>query len=257
MTTSSQRPVNETAWAARIEPPSQRTWPAHEVMGFQNWQLRFSGGFSHRANSVAAFSFTGANVEAAIDEVERQYRARGLKPMFQVTAVAPPNLAEVLTRRGYRPTTPSLVCVGVAQEVRTCCASYQAGEITHAANADLDALVVEGSHSEDDGRKRLATLARITVPLVRVTVYIDGKGVACGVAAAADGLAGINLMRTHPAFRRRGFARRVLGDIADWSIGHGIDTLALTVERDNAPARALYEAVRFAVAYDYLYYVLD
>ena len=227
-------------------------------MALNGWELRFSGGFSHRTNSVAAYAFSGGDVEAAIVQVEAAYRGQDLKPMFQVTAaVALPNLAELLTRRGYRATTPSLVCVAEARTVRERCASAIAGEIMLAPNPDFDALVVAGSHSEADGRERLEVLTRIAVPLVRVTVMIEGRGVACGMAAAADGIAGINLMRTHEGFRRRGLGRRVLGAIAGWSLGEGVETLSLTVERDNAPARALYQGVGFEVAYDYLYYVRD
>jgi GNAT superfamily N-acetyltransferase len=178
--------------------------------------------------------------------------------MFQVTAaVAPANLAEVLVRRGYRASTPSLVCVAKAETVRERCSSAGGGQLLFTASADFDALVVAGSHSPDDGRERLDVLSRIAVPLVRVTVLVDGTGVACGMGAAAAALVGINLMRTHEGHRRRGFGRQVLGAIADWAVGRGIGTLFLSVEEANAPARALYESTGFERAYDYSYYVRD
>ncbi|HUO98098.1 MAG TPA: GNAT family N-acetyltransferase [Rhizomicrobium sp.] len=258
MTQSPQHSVNDAAWARRIEPVSEATWPARQTVQLEGWQLRFSGGHSHRCNSVAAFEFSGNDVAGAIDRAEAQYRSRGLKPMFQVTAaVKPANLAEVLTRRGYRPITPSLVCFAGTAAVRGCCGDIGTGRLRFDANADFDALVVEGLHSRDDGRERLETLSRIRLPLMRATVFVDDKRVSCGMAAAADGLAGINLMRTHPDFRRRGLARRVLGAIAGWGLAQRIETLFLTVEEANAPARALYRSAGFEVAYDYLYYVRD
>ena len=258
MTQDHQRAVNEVAWARWIEPPSQLTWPARETLALDGWSLRFSGGYSHRTNSVAALAFTGGNVEHAIGDVEAQYRRRGFKPMFQVTAaVEPADLAKVLTRRGYRAITASLVCVAEADTVRDRCASAGDGQRCFAPNGDFDALVVAGSHSREDGQERLDVLSRIAVPLVRVTILEGGIGVACGMGAAAEGLVGINLMRTHEDHRRRGHGRQVLGAIADWALAQGIGTLCLCVEQANAPARALYEGAGFARAYDYSYYVRD
>jgi GNAT superfamily N-acetyltransferase len=258
MTHDPQRNVNEVAWARRIEPPSLRTWPAAEVVPLAGWTLRFSKGYGHRPNSVAAFAFTGDDVERAIGEAEALYRRRNLTPMFQIAAaVEPADLARVLTRRGYRAITPSLVCVAQAETVRERCSSAGGGQLSFAANADFDGLVVAGSHSPEDGRERLEVLSRIAVPLVRVTILEGGIGVACGTGGAADGLVGINLMRTHPDYRRRGFGRQVLGAIAAWALAQGIATLYLSVEKANAPARALYDGAGFERAYDYSYYVRD
>jgi GNAT superfamily N-acetyltransferase len=258
MTQDPQHSVNEVAWARRIEPPSQLTWPAREALALEGWSLRFSGSYSHRTNSVAALAFTGGDVERAIGDVEAQYRWRGLKPMFQVTAaVEPAGLVGVLTGRGYRAITPSLVCVAEADTVRDRCSSAGDGQFCFAPNGDFDALVVAGSHSREDGQERLDVLFSIAVPLIRVTILDGGIGVACGMGAAAQGLVGINLMRTHEGHRRRGHGRQVLGVIADWALARGIGTLYLCVEQANAPARALYEGAGFERAYDYSYYVRD
>jgi len=124
-------------------------------------------------------------------------------------------------------------------------------------NAGFDALVISGSHSPEDGRERLDVLARLTVPHVRVTILVQSVAVACGMGAAADGRVGINLMRTHVDFRRRGHARQVLRAIAEWAAARGAGQLFLSVEEANAPARALYEGAGFARAYSYRYYRKD
>jgi N-acetylglutamate synthase len=258
MTQDPQHSVNEVEWAGRIEPPSQLTWPAREALALEGWLLRFSGGYSHRTNSVAALVFTGGDLERAIGDVEAQYRRRGLKPMFQVTAaIEPADLVGVLVRRGYRAITPSLVCVAEAETVRDRCSFAGDGRSCFTANSDFDALVVAGSHSREDGQERLDVLSRIAMPLVRITILDGGIGVACGMGAAADGLVGINLMRTHQSHRRRGHGRQVLGAIAEWALAQGAGALYLCVEQANAPARALYEGAGFARAYDYSYYVRD
>lgn len=250
-----QRFVNEIAWVLAIERASLLTWPAREILPYSGWMLRFTDGLSYRPNSVAALDFNGVDVTAAIDAVEREYRSRGLKPTFQITPVTKPEgLAGVLAARGYVCVTPTLVCVADVEEVCSRCLPANDVQMQTHPNAGFDMLAISGSRSPADGRERLDVLSRITVPHVRVTIVAHGIGVACGVGAAAKSRVGINLMRTHADYRRRGYARQVLKVIADWAVTQGAGQLFLSVEEANTPARALYESAGFVRAYSYCHY---
>ncbi|HEY0282494.1 MAG TPA: GNAT family N-acetyltransferase [Rhizomicrobium sp.] len=191
-------------------------------------------------------------------EVEHAYRARGLASMFQVTsATKPEGLSELLLACGYVGVTPSLVCVAGVDSVRARCAKVADAQTLIQANTGFDGLVISGSHSPADGEERLEILSRIALPHLRVTVAVQGTAVACGMGALADGRVGINLMRTHPNYRRRGYARHVLRAIADWSDAQGASEMFLSVEEANTAARALYESASFLRAYAYRYYRKD
>ncbi len=253
-----QEPVNDLAWARRLEPPSLQTWPARETSQLSGWLLRFTGGLSHRVNSVATLEFHGHDLTAAVDAAERAYRARGLPPMFQVTAATrPEGLAQLLSARGYVCVTPTLVCVAGVDIVRARCAQAADAQLLMQANTGFDTLVISGSPSQADGRERLEILSRIAVPHVRITIAAQGKPVACGTGALALGRVGINLMRTDPDCRRRGHAKHVLRAIADWSRAQGASEIFLSVEEANSAARRLYESIGFARAYAYRYYRKD
>lgn len=255
MPESPQNPVNECQSAAAIEPSSLLAWPAREMRVLDGWVLRFTDGFTHRANAVATFEFHGGDTGAAIDIAERAYRDRGLAPMFQIaTQVAPATLAEILKARGYRAVSPSLVLV--TEPARVLKQVPEAGDVAcddHASEG-FARLVLRGSTSEDDGRERLDILSRIAAPVVCVTAYDRGELVACGMGVNVDGKVGVNLMRTDPAHRRRGHARRVLSAIARWAADQRAGTLYLSVDEANAPAIALYGRAGFERAYSYRYF---
>lgn len=60
-------------------------WPAIESQEVNGWSVRFSSGITRRANSVVSTTMPGsvAEIEAAVDEVERRSAERWLAPTFQ------------------------------------------------------------------------------------------------------------------------------------------------------------------------------
>ena len=73
-----------------IEQAAVRSWPALETADIDGWLWRYASGGSQRANSVAALAFTGRDVETAIDEAERRYRAKGAPCRFTISEVSEP-----------------------------------------------------------------------------------------------------------------------------------------------------------------------
>jgi N-acetylglutamate synthase len=251
---SDQGGVNAEALAREIEPQAIASWPARETMTLHGWLLRFTNGFTHRGNSVATLHFVGTDLPEAVETVEREYRRRALRPMFQIaSSVAPSDLATSLLARGYQVVTPTLVLVGspVAIGKRLPDGTVK---ISREPDEDFVSLVLEGSRSIDDGRERIDILWRIPHERICVTASSGGKAVACGMGTLTNGYVAINMMRTTTAHRRRGYARRVLAAIARWAGANGAKRLYLSVETANAPAIALYERAGFGPGYDYCYY---
>ena len=85
-----------------IEQAAVRSWPALETADIDGWLWRYASGGSLRANSVAALAFTGANLDAAIAEAERRYRAQGVPCRFTIAEVSEPgDLDRRLEAHGY------------------------------------------------------------------------------------------------------------------------------------------------------------
>ena len=85
----------DTLLARRIEEVSLNSWPALQQILFDGWLLRFSRGYTKRANSVNALYDSRVDVEEKVQVCEVRYRERGLPAVFRITPFAmPPDLGD-------------------------------------------------------------------------------------------------------------------------------------------------------------------
>jgi GNAT superfamily N-acetyltransferase len=248
-----------------MQPPIERirlledvgadAWPAAGTAWLEGWRLSLDRGVTRRANSVLPNAEQPANdVDALIGEVERRYRAKGLRPCFKLTAAAQPaDLDRRLERRDYRAEGHSLVLVA---DVRTI-APPPSPQIIIAledrpTQAWLDACWPAAQYAaERPVRKDIVARLRLSraFALARLGSALGGAA----LAVADRGWVGLTAVHTLPEQRRRGVAQSLLGALARWALEQGVERLYLQVERDNAPARELYRGLGFARAYSYHY----
>src|SRR5690349_17938513 len=86
----------------RLEELAFAGWPALESRDDAGWRLRFSGGYTKRANSINALSPEAEAYAGTVGRLEAIYRARGLPPVWRLSPLAPPAIADVLAQRGYQ-----------------------------------------------------------------------------------------------------------------------------------------------------------
>lgn len=245
-----QERVNATAEV--LEPCAIAAWPARSVLEMGGWLLRFTDGYSHRGNSVAAVDFANGDLHAQVALAEMAYFTRGLSPMFQITPASKPSgLEDLLIDRGYVLEAPTHVMAADAGAIK---GSGRDAMLSSEASAGFKSLVLSGSHSYSDGLERLEIVSRIERPRIFATIESDGNAVACGFCTLMNGWAGINLMRTHQSYRRRGLASEIVAGLARWARKEGAKGIYLQVEDANAPARALYAKSGFEDAYPYRFY---
>ena len=99
----------------RLEELAFRGWPALESRDIAGWRLRFSGGYTKRANSINALGRDAQTDAATVQRLEAAYRERGQPPVWRLTPLAPPAIADLLAARGYRTIERSLLQVGPLQ----------------------------------------------------------------------------------------------------------------------------------------------
>jgi GNAT superfamily N-acetyltransferase len=230
-------------------------WPAATTARLEGWRLSLDRGVTRRANSVLPNAEQPVDdVDALIGEVERRYRAKGLRPCFKLTAAAEPaDLDRRLERRDYRSEGHSLVLVADVTTI----APPASPEITVAledrpTQAWLDACWPAAQYAAERSARQ-AIVARLRLPrafgLARLGSALGGAA----LAVADRGWVGLTAVHTLPEQRRRGVAQSLLRSLTDWAIGQGVERLYLQVERDNAPARKLYAGLGFTEAYSYHY----
>jgi GNAT superfamily N-acetyltransferase len=235
-----------------LEGVAARGWTATESAALGGWSLYAASGKSGRINTCWTHGAPDREVEAAIDAAEAWYAARGIRPRFKLidAIVSPGDLAQRLTRRGYSANTPTLTMVGPLA------GAPDPEVVIHSTPIpEYERLFADPSFGDAvDARERLDALARIPTPRGFALISVDGEAAAIGACTVEGEWAGFIGMRTTPAFRRRGLARRAFRALAGFAIGAGARRGYLQVEAGNASAITLYASEGFETAYRYEYW---
>lgn len=218
---------------------TSRGWPAVESVALGDWELRASGGFTGRANSVAVHGTPGVAdpFTAVIDFYER----RGLRPLAQL--VEGSDWDRRFVDAGWHPASgqPPGAIVQVA-------------DLGAPPPPDRDALVSDGASDA-----WLAQYGRVADPALAVmegppTVgFVSIDEVAIGRVVVTGEWAGLAAVEVVPGHRRQGLARRVVETSLAWAVAHGADKAYLQTMRDNTAALALYEPYGFTTHHAYRY----
>ena len=264
------RVSSDDAHARRIEEAALRAWPAHADTDFDGWRLRFSDGYTRRANSVTPLGTSYLAIEDKIATCERLYAERGLPAIFRLTPFAPPELDERLATRGYR--------LGDRVEVRARSLLDVVPTRPRRARGALrtDAPARLGPHTRPRARAHtieswLDIFGRLSgapvanrpahravlnaVPGVRrlLALWVNGDPVACGMCVFNEGMLGLFDLVTAVEQRRLGYGSKILRQALRWGASAGATEAYLQVLVGNTPAQRIYDREAFEVVYHYHY----
>jgi N-acetylglutamate synthase len=224
---------------------TSRGWPAvvSELLG--EWELRASGGFTGRANSVAVHGDPGMAFEDALDAVIGFYQSHGTTPRAQV------DIGSVHERgfldAGWSPGAGEYP--GAVVQVADLTGEYVADAETHVTpTADEDWLSLY-PRAEDPEVAR----AVLEGPRAVGFVSIGSPVVAIGRVVVTGEWAGVAAVEVVPERRREGLARRIVDTSLSWATERGADKAYLQTMRENTAALALYEPYGFTDHHEYRY----
>lgn len=231
------------------------SWPAREMTPLHGWSVLTDGGVTGRPNAVSPLKFDGRLGEA-ITVVQKHYQSRGMRPTFRIArgACAPVDLPEVLISHGWKPSQETRV---MTASIADALMRLQPGDgvaLSQDCPPAVDAVIGETSATTAEYEERRGLALRTPRPRAFAMLGDGDAAQAIGLSVIVESQAAIFLMRTHPAHRRKGLARRVLAGLLGWARENGATGAFLQVEADNAPAIALYEAAAFKSVYSYDYW---
>jgi GNAT superfamily N-acetyltransferase len=235
----------------RLEELAFRGWPALESRDIAGWRLRFSGGYTKRANSINALG-PDAQVDAAtLDRLEAAYRERGQSPVWRLSPLAPPAVAGLLAGCGYRAIERSLLQVSPLHPGFA--ADPEVRIHPQPTPAWIEAF---GTHSpvrpeHRDTMQRM--LSAIAAPAGFAFVEEAGQPMAMAIGAVEGDHMGLFDVLVMPQARRRGLARRITESLYAWAWERGARFAYLQVVATNAAAMPLYAAQGFRTVYSYEY----
>ncbi|MCY3622761.1 MAG: GNAT family N-acetyltransferase [Gammaproteobacteria bacterium] len=244
--------------ARRVEEASLNAWPAlHQVM-LDGWVLRFSRGFTKRANSVTPLYAAAQHPLEKVRYCEELYAREGLSTVFRITTVSEEGVLDgVLADRGYA----SIDRTEVLHRPLATGEFDPAGTFSVVPAASF--LATYASLQEPPGideraARTASELHRVILRAIRGetvfgSIVEGGEPVACGMAVVERELVGLFDVVVHPGCRRRGHGRALVENLLDCAVEMGARNAYLQVLNDNAAARNLYEALGFERLYEYRY----
>lgn len=235
----------------RLEALAWRAWPALETLDSAGWRLRFSGGYTKRANSINALGEASDFSEETAAILEAPYRERGLGIVWRLTPLAPPTVDAILSDRGYRAIERSLVQRSTLRP--DLAADRQVQILAQPSPAWIEAFSRYSPVRPEHRPVMRRMLSAIAAPVGFAFVVEDGQPMAMAIGAVEGDHMGLFDVLVMPHARGRGLARRVTESLYAWAWQHGARFAWLQVVAANDAALSLYAAEGFRTLYEYEY----
>ena len=224
---------------------TSRGWPAIISEPLGAWELRTSGGFTGRANSVAVHGDPGLPFEDALAAVVEFYDAHDATPTAQVVIGSVHERA--FLDAGWGPGTGSRP--GAIVQVTDLADEHQADPEARVAPTADESWLQLYPRAED----RAVARAVLEGPRTVGFVTIGDPAVAIGRVVVTGEWAGVAAVEVVVERRREGFARRIVNTSLAWATERGADKAYLQTMRDNTAALALYAPYGFVDHHEYRY----
>jgi ribosomal protein S18 acetylase RimI-like enzyme len=237
----------------RIDEAGLNAWPGLQQILLDGWVLRFSNGYTLRANSVNVLYPSRLDITRKIEMCEALYGEKQLVPAFRITpAAVAEGLDDLLEGRGYTRGGDSLVLV--LDSIDPSRPENGISLVTYEHVEDWIALFSRFKRVELESQKtHREIVSLVAAGRTLVSIHSEGEAVACAMGVLDQGLFGIYDVVVDPERRNQGFGRNLMGELLHWAVRHGATRSYLLVDADNAPALHLYTQLGFRKLYSYWY----
>lgn len=240
----------------QIEELSINAWASLQTLVYDGWLIRFSNGYTKRANSVNPLYASTEDIEDKIYYCESLFRARNLKTVFKMTdSVFPDSLDVVLEERGYMTIDHTSVQLLSLSELRK--PSIHSVELDERlTDAWLNQFCT--LNNQDANKTTMKQMLSLIVPQTCFISLLDHDDVvACGLGVLERGYLGVFDIVTDARYRNQGYGEQLMLNLLKWGIENGAEHAYLQVMLNNAPALRLYAKLGFQEMYRYWYRVKE
>ena len=244
----------------KLEEMASNGYVALNVMQYDGWLLRFSNGYTGRANSVSILY--NQDVDDALNEkvefCEQQYKKQGLPCIFKVTEENRV-FSDFLALRGYEVVTPSYIMVlddlSLAAD-ETSAPRKNCGDIQFWNNPEEwlpSYFKIHEITDSSDQKTFREMLGKVLVDTIYCSLSFKGKVAACASAAIEDGYMLLQNVIVSKEFRGRGLGENICRAIIARAGENGAHHAYLQVVQTNDVALNLYKKLGFHKSYSYWY----
>jgi N-acetylglutamate synthase len=237
---------------AELEALCELAWPPRERLEIDGAVLRFTDGFTRRANS-ARVDGGARDLTGLIERAEREYRSRGLRPGFRLTPLTPPAFEPLLRERGYVVDTEAVVMVAETLPEAPVRAPDDGIELLPALDEEwlrvFQAIERRWPPEQDPGARWV--LGSGASPRRFALARSEGRPAATGYGRLEGDWLYVAAVATFPEHRRLGLARAISGRLFAWGASAGAQRAILQAETKNGAAQGLYATLGFEPRYVY------
>lgn len=238
--------------AHRIEELALKAWPALQQTHYDGWVLRFSEGYTKRANSINVLAPSEIDFATKVGRCEAIYSQKGLPPIFRLNSMTGKPLDAFLQEQNYHAADPTSVLAVKLPPV------FQARKgCVELWNDRLEDWLQAFSQLQGDGKTLHPIHEKIVdgIPSQKFLLVLkeSQQVVACGLGVLEDGYLGIFDVVTGIAFRKQGFGGQMVSHLLALGKQQEAQYAYLQVVKTNAPALRLYARFGFQEVYDYWY----
>lgn len=235
---------------------SMNAHPALKTQLYDGWILRFSNGYTNRANSVNPLYKSALPIEEKLDFCKDIYSSQGLPAVYKITPHSAKDLDGILDTCGYEKVTPTNVMVKKLttadfygfKSIITDKIDVGWQESYFRLNGITDDIKIKTGKAIQDGILNKTFCASVKEREVTA---------ACGLCVIERGYAGLFDITVDQDCRRRGLGFDICSSLLASASRDGAKFAYLQVVADNAPAVALYKKLGFEFYYQYWYRVKD
>jgi GNAT superfamily N-acetyltransferase len=225
-------------------------WVA-EQQPLGDWTLRAGGGFTGRANSCLAVGDPGLPVAEAAERVVEFSQAHQIPPWAQVIDDSEPERR--LRALGWTDVyVPTDVLVTRLTDLLADHRPDPRVQLTETLTPQWLAAYQRSRPNSADPEV-LRRILESEPPRAFAGVADDGRLVAIGRGHLATDWLGLASIWTDPAWRRQGWAMRIMTALGHWAARHGARNVYLQVAAENGPAHQAYERIGFSRHHGYRY----
>lgn len=241
-----------------IESLSFRALPALEQRYYDGWVLRFSKGYTGRANSINPIYSSSEDIQQKIDLCESLYGENQLPSMFKLTSAMQPAMLEtILEQNGYR-LRDEVVTHVMTANLHDSSPLPDSLDIQTQLNSEwLEAYIKMNAVNSRHHDTLKSILKLIATPCGFALLHHEGEIVAVALGVVDGDWIGIYDVVVSSEHRRKGYARILMSGLLAWGQSQGANQAYLQVVSTNAPAVNLYQSLGFTQAYDYWYRIKE
>lgn len=226
-----------------------------EEIVYDGWELRFTHGFTGRANSVQIREDSTIELSQKVDFCEKAYAEHDLPCMFKLTD-ADGELLSLLENRGYKKVKPTDVMTLALNDTNT---DYEIQDDVY-FNTAPDGwfeLYFEFENMQDEMKRELTRKIHAKVPVDQVYIRVMYKEKTAAVASLAieNGYSLLHNVVVDPNLRGMGLGRKLCQAAIAKSKECGASHIYLQVMQNNPVALNLYKKLGFEKQYIYYYVV--